>query len=596
MNKNYNETITDALNKKISSLQILKRLIFLYLKPYTKEIICAIFAMIITASCSAIIIKLVEPTINQILLSHDKNKLILLPLIMISIYFVKGIAEYYQAFLVKYAGQKILTDMQIEMYKHLLQADLEFIETQAPGRLISRLTHDISLMRASLSDLLIGIAKHFFSILFLVILMFKLEPFLSFIVFFVFPTTIYPVQRLGKKIRKTLHKSQEELGNYTAQLDETFHSIKIIKSFCGELIEAERANAIIKRTLSFYKKAATIEACIAPLSEILSGFAIGFIIWYGGNLIIKGKSTAGTLFAFLTAFVSVYRPFKSLLNLNVKLQEGLAAAKRIFNILDIKPAIKNSAEEIKQIHDFNLEQKNISFENVTLFFGEKNALKNLSLQIEGGKTIAIVGRSGSGKTSITNLITRFYDPSSGNISIAQQSLKNIELKKLRKQIALVLQETIVFDMSLYDNIKYGTDGATMEDVILAAVAADAHDFICDFPQGYDTVIGHAGYSLSGGQRQRIGIARALLKNAPILILDEATSHLDPLSEKKIMDSIINLRKGRTTIIVTHRLQKIQEFDKIFVLKQGKIVEHGRHEELLSNKGEYYNLFSRGKTE
>lgn len=571
-----------------TAILIIKRLLSDHIKPYKNSIIVAVFFMVIAASSTAIIVKLVEPAINKIFLSHDRKMLVLIPIWMISIYSVKGIAEYFQSYLIKYVGQRILTDLQMKMYRHLLYSDLNYIQSQSSGRLISRFTNDVSLMRGAVSNLLVGCAKHLLSVIFLIIVMFKLEPILSLIVFIAFPVAIYPVQRLGRRMRKVLSQSQEELSNYTARLDETFQSIKIVKAFCAEENEIKRATLIIRNILNFYKKAAKLDALVSPIMEILSGLAIGGIIWYGGHLIMEGKTTTGALFAFITAFVSAYRPFKSLVSLNVNLQEGLAAAKRVFHILDIEPTIHDNAgaREAKFI------TPEIIFSNIELKLNKKIILKSLELKLKAGKITAIVGKSGSGKTSLANLLVRFYNINDGQILIDGQNIEEFTIKSLRKQIALVTQDTILFDMTVAENIAYGDYEVTREEIINAAKLADAEEFISNLPQGYDTIIGSQGITLSGGQRQRLSIARAFLKNAPILLLDEATSALDLNSEKLILNALKKMRLGKTTLIITHRLSSIIDADEIIIMKAGKIVENGLHADLLQKKGEYYKLYTK----
>lgn len=583
MHTHYN-----LINYDYSALQTLKRLVTTYVRPYAKHIAIAILFMIISAACSAKVVQLVQPTIDQIFLTHDRRMLLLLPMMVIAIFAVKGIAEYFQNYLIKFIGQRILTDLQIKMYEHLLFADLYFIQSQSSGRLISRLTSDISMMRGAVSNLLVGCAKHFLTVLFLIILMFKLEPILSCIVFLAFPIAIYPIQRLGQKIRRISGQSQEELANYTARLDETFHSIKIVKSFLGEKIESNRALLISNNILEFLKRTAKLDALISPIMEILSGIVVGGLIWYGGLLVIEGKTTPGALFSFITAFVSAYRPFKSLVSLNVNLQEGIAATRRVFNILDTEPTIKNSVNA-KDIH---FAKPNIAFDHVELKFGAKTALKSINLQFAQGKTTAFVGRSGSGKTSICNLLVRFYDPTGGQILINGLNIKDIKINSLRQQISLVTQDTTLFDTSIAENIAYGNPSATRVQIIEAAKYSDAHEFISYLPEGYDTIIGNQGLTLSGGQRQRLSIARAFLKNSAILIWDEATSSLDQNSEKTILNSLAKLRKDKTTLIITHRLSSIQDVDHIVVMKSGTVFEQGTHQELMNNKSEYYKLYNK----
>ncbi len=566
----------------------LKRLVLSYIKPYLKQLLVAIFFMVISAGCSTNIVKLVQPTIDQLFLTHDQKMLFLLPLMILATFALKGLADYYQSYLIKFIGQKVLTDLQIKMYEHLLFADILFIQSQSSGRLISRFTNDISMMRGAVSNLLVGCAKHFLSVLFLIILMFKLEPVLSCVVFIVFPLAIYPVQKLGRKIRKISAHAQEDLANYTSKLDETFQSIKIVKSFLGEKIESNRALLISTNILNFLRKTAKLDALISPIMEILGGTATAGIIWYGGYLVMAGKSTPGALFAFLVAFATAYRPFKSLVSLNVNLQEGIAATTRIFNVLDTVPTIRDTQDPL--ILDFS--NPEIIFDKISLAFNNRVALKLINLKLESGKITAFVGRSGSGKTSLANLLVRFYEPSSGQILIDNHDICEIQLNCLRQQISLVTQDTTLFDVSIAENIAYGNPTASLQQIINAAQYADAHEFILNLPEGYDTMIGHQGSTLSGGQRQRLAIARAFLKDAPILIWDEATSSLDQNSEKLILNSLVALRKSKTTLIITHRLATIKDVDHIVVMKSGIIIEQGTHLQLLENKGEYYKLYNK----
>jgi len=576
------------LQQNLKSSAVIKRLLVNHVKPYKSEIFIAIFFMVVVATCSAAVVWLTKPAIDKILVARNMRMLVIIPLLMLGVYVIKGIAEYYQGYLIKYVGQKILTDMQIQMYEHLLYADLAYVQSQSSGRLISRFTNDIILMRGAVSNMLIGCAKYFLSVVFLIIIMFNLEPFLSMFVFLAFPIAIYPVQKLGRKMRRVTGDAQEELSNYTARLDETFQSIKIIKSFCAEKIESVRAKEITTKILSFYKKSAMLDSLTSPVMEFLCGLAIAFVLWYGGFQVISGDMTIGELFTFIAAFVSAYRPFKSLVSLNVNLQEGLAAANRIFNILDTKPLIQDNANALKP--DFGCPE--IFFEKITLNFEKKEAIKLVNLKIEKAKTYAIVGKSGSGKTSLANLLVRFYDPTEGRVLINSNDIKDISVTHLRNQIAMVSQDTILVDASIAENIAYGNLAATRQEIIDAAKHADADEFISKLVDGYDTVIGIGGCTLSGGQKQRLAIARTFLKNSPIMLFDEATSALDPESEQSIVHSFTNLRKGKTTLIITHRLASIRDVDKIIVMKNGEIEEQGTHEELINLKSEYYKLHNK----
>lgn len=570
------------------SFYIIKRLLKEHVRPYQSRILWAVFFMIIVAACSAAIVRLVQPAIDKVLLTDNKQMLFIVTTSIFGIYLLKGTAEYFQNFLIRFVGQQILTDLQILMYEHLLRADLEFIQTHPSGKLISKFTNDIILMRGAVSHMLVGCAKHFLSVLFLIIIMFTLDIYLSLFVFVVFPLAIYPIQKLGRKMRNVVGKAQEELSNYTSKLDETFQSIKVIKSFSGERAEAKRAHNIISQILRYYKQTAKLDALTSPIMEVLCGIAIACILWYGSVMVNSGETTPGSLLAFIAAFASVYRPFKSLVALNVNLQEGLAAANRIFNLLDTKPGITDETNA----KDITLHTPEISFNNIGLTFDNRVAIDNVTLTIESSKTYALVGKSGSGKTSLANLLVRFYNPTSGNININSLDIKDIKINSIRSQVALVTQDTILFDATIGENIAYGKKNATKEEIINAAKAANAHEFIMDLPEAYDTQSGSRGFKLSGGQRQRLAIARAFLKDAPILILDEATSALDPESELAILQSLAKLRRGRTTLFITHRLSSIKDSDQIVCMKKGKVFEQGTHKELLENKQEYYRLFNK----
>ncbi|NRB10570.1 MAG: ABC transporter ATP-binding protein [Rickettsiaceae bacterium] len=576
------------INKQYKSLLIIKRLLKDHVKPYRKQVSLAIFFMVIVAACSTIIVWLVKPAIDQIFITHDKQMLVLVPLMVIIVYSTKGIAEYFQNYIIKFVGQRILTNLQMQMYEHLLLADLALIESTSSGRLISRFTNDIILMRGAVSNMLVGAAKHLLTVLFLIVMMIYLQPLLSAIALVLFPVAVYPIQKLGRRMRNVSDQVQEELSNYTAKLDETFRSIKVIKSFSGEKIEARRARNIVNKVLDYYKKVAKLDSLSSPIMEILSGIGSACIIWYGGYMVFVGKTTPGELIAFIAAFATVYRPFKSLVALNVNLQEGLTAANRVFNILDTKPVIC----DVPDGKVINFKKPAIYFNDVSLKFGEKIAVHSFDLKMEPGKTYAFVGRSGSGKTSLANLMVRFYDPTVGEILIDKHNIKNILVSNLRSQISLVTQDVLLFDSTVFENIAYGKPGATKKEVITAAKAADADEFIRAMPDGYDSLVGVQGVTLSGGQRQRLSIARAFLKDAPILILDEATSALDSNSEHVILQALAKLRKGKTTLVITHRLTSVTDVDKIIVMKLGKIIEQGTHQELMKKKKEYHRLYNK----
>ncbi|MBN8828051.1 MAG: ATP-binding cassette domain-containing protein [Sphingobacteriia bacterium] len=554
-----------------------------YIFKYKRNIILAIIAMVIVAAGNGANAYMIRPMLDHIFISKNPSMLYSITFIVFGISVSKGLAAYFQSFLMKTLGQKIITDMQVDLYRHLIYSDLALINSFSTGKLISRFTIDINTMRSSVSVILTGIARDFLSIVFLIGVMFYQNWFLSLIAFTVFPLLIYPVLRLGKRMRKIAIRTQEELGTYTVQLDETFKNIRIIKSYANEEYEISKAKGIIDSILNLFIKAARTESLSSPIMESISGIAIALVIWYGGLEVINGTTTAGSFFSFIAALIMAYKPIKTLTDLNTNLQEGLAASKRFFTLLNTKPTITSLPTAHKlEVLNGNIEIKNITFD----YPNGKNILNNFSLNIPAGKTVALVGESGSGKSTIINLLLRLYDCNSGEILIDNQEIKDVTLKSLRDNISIVTQEVAIFDDTIINNIAYGRFNASEEEIIEASKAAAASVFIEHLPHKYQELVGHSGIKLSGGQRQRIAIARAILKNAPIMILDEATSSLDNITEAQITENLKAIRKGKTTIIVAHRLSTIINADVIFVMKNGNVIESGTHEALI-NKSTYY---------
>jgi ATP-binding cassette, subfamily B, bacterial MsbA len=569
---------------------LIKRLLREYIRPYSGKLIAAVLAMIVVAAATAANAWMMQPALDTIFLKHDRTMLMIIPVAVFLIAIIKGFGTYFQSLLMKYVGQRIITDMQLTLYEHLLYADMAMLHRQSSGKLISRFTNDITVMRRSVSNVLTGIAKELLTVVFLVGLMFYQSLTLSLIAFTVFPIAVYPIIRLGKRMRKISHRTQEELGNYTSQLDETFQGIRTVKAYGREPHEIGKARGIIEGIFALYIKAARTESGSSPIMEALSGIAIAAVIWYGGTQVINGTTTPGSFFSFITALIMAYKPVKNLADLNTSLQEGLASAKRLFAILDITPAITDSpnatALEVKGGH---IVLNNVSFHYAT----GKQALNHLSLEVPAGKTVALVGASGSGKSTIMNMVLRFYDPDSGTITIDGTNIKDVTIASLRESIALVSQDIVLFDDTVRTNIAYGKClNVNDEEIISAAKSAYAHDFIMQLPQGYDTIIGQHGASLSGGQRQRLAIARAILRNSPILLLDEATSALDPISEQQIQAALAQFTQNRTTLVIAHRLSTVINADIIHVVSSGSIIESGTHMELMALEGEYTRLYAR----
>ena len=572
---------------KYSTKKLAYRLLCDYMKNHIFQIFMAVIFMILVAVCNAIHIHMIVPAIDEVFTNKSMEMLYFLSIAIVFVSLLKAMSEYCQAFLVKNIGQRLLTDIQIDLYNHLLKSDLATINDLSSAKIISRFTNDISMMRSAINNLALGTTKHLFSVLALVFVMYQLDPGITLVSILVFPVAIYPIILIGRKIRALSHETQEELGNYTSNLDGNFSNVKIIKSYVNEKYESRRSKNLLEHIFTLYRKLNKFDSLNSPIVEFISGLMMAFIFIYGGSKVISGEVTTGTFFAFLTAFISSYRPFKSLVRLNINIQEIFTATKRIYQVLDIEPKIIDN----DSAKDLDLGHGNIKIDNVSLSFGSRVALKNISLEIPGNKTTAIVGVSGSGKTSVANLLVRFYDPNEGNVSINGQDLKSVKIGSLRSKIALVTQDNIIFDSEIRENISYGNQEASDQDIINIAKHAKIHDFISKLPLGYNTPAGVCGDDLSGSQKQLIAISRALIKDADILIFDEATSALDQKKEIEIKNSLNKLRSKKTNIIIAHRLSFIIDADKIIVMNAGKVVEEGTHQELLDLKNHYYNLYN-----
>ena len=571
-----------------SSFYLVSRLLSDYIRPFIKNLLLAAFFMIVVAGATAALAWIVQPAMDDVFGKRDQDMLYIITLAIIGITIVKSGAMYAQNVLMGYVGHRIVTTMQLKLYDHLLHSDLALINSFSSGNLISRFNNDITILRQSVTKVLTGIAKDLVMLVALVSIMFYQDAMLAFIAFLAFPIAIYPIMRLGKRMRKVSRNTQNELGNFTTQLDETFQGIRVIKSYSRENFETTRSKNIVAQLLKHYFKATRTESAVSPIMETLTGFMIAGVIWYGGSRVIMGQSETGPFFSFIAAMFFAYRPLKSLSVLNTKLQEGLAAAKRLFTLLDVKPEISEDADA----PDLTLYDGAIRFDNVSFGYERnKQALTNISFDIPAGKTVALVGASGSGKSTIMNLLLRFYDPNRGKITIDSTNIARVTLPSLRESMAMVSQDVVLFDDTIRANIAYGRPEATEEEITEAAYNAAAHDFIVELEEGYNTLIGQHGLKLSGGQRQRIAIARAMLRNAPILLLDEATSALDPISEQQIQAALERLMRNRTTLVIAHRLSTIQSADLIYVVEKGKIIESGTHEELLDNQGIYTKLYT-----
>jgi len=554
-------------------------------KPHTPRFILAMLCMAVVGAATAAAAYLVKPAMDDIFLDRNEGMLILIPLAVIALYLLKGLCNYGQTVLMSHIGFRIVTDLRNDLYRHILRQPLSFFTKHPTGILISRVTNDVTYLQGAVSEAVTSLLKDSFTLAGLVFVIFWRDWKLAIIASLVFPLAVWPIAQFGRRMRRIAAESQVSMGDLISLLQETITGNRIVKAFGMEEHENRRFARENERQFRLTMKSVTVRAISSPLMEFLGGLGIAAIIFWGGYQVIEGTSTPGTFFSFLAALLMLYEPVKRLTNVNNTIQQGLAGAERIFQVLDTEPGIRNrpGAAELPPIRE------GISIEGVTFRYEEDPVLRDVSLKIRAGEAVAFVGMSGGGKTTLVNLIPRFYDVSEGRVAIDGTDIRDVTLESLRAQIGIVTQQTILFNDTVRGNIAYGDVRRSDGDVVRAAMAANAHDFIQRLPQGYDTVIGEQGVKLSGGERQRISIARALLKDAPILILDEATSSLDTESEIEVQDALEKLMRGRTTLVIAHRLSTIRNADRIVALVDGRIVEEGTHESLLEKKGEYFKL-------
>jgi subfamily B ATP-binding cassette protein MsbA len=557
-----------------------------FMRPHVPRILFAFLLMGLAAGSTAGRAWLMEPVLDRIFVAREGSLLLLIAGGALALALVKGLADYGETVLMTRVGQRVIADVQIALFARLMRADLAYFHAHPSGTLISRFTSDAALLRSAAANVLAGIGKDAVTIVFLLGVMFYQDWVLALVSFFVFPLAIRPIVAIGRRIRHVTANAQAEIGQFTTLLSQTFQGARHVKAYGMEEYEERRAAGLIERLFALIDRGTRTRSRASPMMEALGGTAIALVILYGGHQVISGARTPGALFSFITALLLAYQPLKSLANLNASLQEGLAAAQRIFEVLDVEPRIR----DMPGSRPLQIAGGEIRFDNVR--FGYRpgtTAIDGLSLTIPAGHTVALVGPSGAGKSTILNLIPRFFDIDSGSIAIDGQDVRAVTIASLRGAIALVAQEVSLFDDTVRANIAYGRFGASTGEIEEAARAAAADGFIGELPQGYDTVVGEHGIRLSGGQRQRIAIARAMLKDAPILLLDEATSALDSESERQVQRALNALIRGRTTLVIAHRLSTIQGADLICLVDRGHIVETGRHSELLAGGGLYARL-------
>ena len=568
------------------SYEIYKRLLE-YVKPYWKRIACAIIAAVLLAAANTSIAWIIKKVMDDLFDKKDLRMLTIIPIALILLYFFKGLFEYTQAYLMGSVAIRVITDMRDKIYKHLQTLSIAFFTKFPTGVLMSRIVNDTAFLQSTVSDSITSLVQSSLTIVGLSGYTFWVNWKLATVSYLIILWAIIPIRIFGKKSRRFSTKTQQKVGDIAKFLHETITGIRIVKAFGMEHYENERFATENSRFLRIRLKRIRIRALASPTMEMLGGIATAAILYYGGYRVIEGSLSSGDFFSFAAAFAMMYRPVRQLNKLYQNIQEGLAAAVRTFELLDLKSDIvdKPDAPALPTIRE------QIEFKDVSFKYETEPVLEHINLRVPVGEIIAIVGTSGAGKSTIANLIPRFYDVSSGSISIDGTDIRDVSIKSLRNQISMVTQEIILFNDSIKNNIAYGSHEKSEQEIKAASQAAYAHEFIMEDPAGYDALIGEDGIKLSGGQRQRLAIARALLKDSPILILDEATSSLDSKAEGEVQVALEELMKGRTTFIIAHRLSTIKKAHRIIVLSEGKIVEEGTHSDLLARKGEYHKLYT-----
>lgn len=573
----------------MTNKQILNRL-YQVVKNYKLLLGIAMVAMIFVSIFTGAQAILIRDLIDDIFIAKNVTLLKILPIIVIIIFALKSVCYYVYQFLLEKIGQSIIRDMRVMVFKHIHQQPLSFFDSMPTGTLISRVISDVTLMQQAVSNALVGLLRDFTQTFILLGVVFYMNWRLAMLTFIIIPIATLPIIKFGKIFRKLSTKSQEETAHMTNLLHETITGNRIVKAFSMEAYENKRFRGQIHKLFSVIIQEAKFRSLQHPMMEMIGGLAVALIVWFGGMQVINGDTTPGAFFAFFTALLAAYEPIKGVSRINSTIQQGMASATRIFTILDVEPEIRDKPNA-KELLPF---KNSIHFNNITFNYGDdKKVLADLNLKVPAGQSLAIVGASGGGKTTLTNLVPRFLDikQGDGEICIDGMDIRDVTMASLRKQISVVTQQTILFNDTVRNNIAYGDLYAPEKDIIKAADAAHALNFVNNLPQGFDTEIGEGGARLSGGEKQRISIARAILKNAPILILDEATSALDTESEREVQKALENLMKGKTTFVIAHRLSTIKNADTIIVIKDGKIVEKGTHASLLNLHGEYELLYN-----
>lgn len=557
------------------------------LRPHRNLLFLAVIFMTLTAACQGAVVKSLEPLLEEVFEKKDPVMMKLAPALVLLLFSAKGIFNLLQTYFMSKLGNVIVNGLRIRLFAHLQTLSLSFFNRHSSGVLISRVMNDVAQIQNAVGSVTTSLVKEALTAIFLLLVLFNDFPKLTLISLGALPLALYPIIVMARRLKRLAIKGQIIAGELTARLSETLRGIKVTQAYNMSRYEVGRFEKECGRSVDNLMRAVVVRSMASTLMEILGGLCVAVILWYAGYSIVREELTVNKLIVFIAGLLFMYEPLKRLANTNNGLQNGLAAAQRVFEILDTKPDIVSPPDGLVLTRARGeLEFKDLSF----AYEPQRPVLRGINLKVPKGKMVALVGPSGAGKTTLANLVPRFYDPREGAILLDGRDLRSLDLESLRAQVAVVNQEVILFDDTVRHNIAYGRLSATDEDIRAAAEAAYAHEFIERLPGGYDEVIGESGCRLSGGQRQRLAVARAILKNAPVLILDEATSALDTESEKYVQKALDNLMVGRTSLVIAHRLSTVRHADLIVVLEKGRIKEQGAHQELLAARGLYYNLY------
>lgn len=559
-----------------------------YIKPYTKTIITAIFCIIVAAASNLYVPWIIKDMIDKVLAEKDMEMLNYISIGIVVVFLIRGVFYFAQSYLVSYVGQRVVIDIRGELYRKFQRLPLAFYDKHRTGEMMSYISNDVAALQNAMVDKLIELITESSIFVGSLVMMFYLDWKLSLLTFIVVPMVGQAMKIFGRKLKRAGTLIQERLADMTAFLQESLAAVRVVKSFVREQHEIERYDRENERNFEAAMLNIRLMSMLTPTVEFLAALAVTVIVWFGGYEVVEGKITAGALVAFLTYAVNLANPVKRISRVFGTLQQAMAAADRVFELMDLPETIgdKPEAKPLPRVTG------RVKVENVSFSYGDDApALRNISFEVKPGQMVAFVGPSGAGKSTIANLLPRFYDVTEGSILVEGMDVRDVTLGSLREQIGIVPQETMLFSGSVWENIRYGRLDATDEEVVAAAQAANADEFIRQLPEGYDTKLGERGVNISGGQRQRLAIARAILKNPRILILDEATSALDTESEKVVQAALDRLMVGRTSFVIAHRLSTIFGADRILVIDRGEIVEEGTHEELLAKGGLYSNLYN-----